>query len=176
MNIKQMIHDSLHDEEFYGITGWEADEPALFPDRNAAISCSNWSIYACRVLGPKTIIYGFSDEENPDSEIAQSFGGHDFVVYDGRYLVDAWAKNIAGYRSFRECCVLDLEDEHDAEVVRRFYGPVQSWGEEDNMFHDFNESDRDFQRAMKGTSFPIFEPAIGLVRVVESEPAPVVAT
>jgi hypothetical protein len=64
-----------------------------------------------RRLERNTAVWGFSGDANPESEIAQTFFGHDFALVDSRYIVDPWVAERAG---MSERAAFDLEDPRDA--------------------------------------------------------------
>lgn len=131
------------------------DAAAEFPDGTEWFICTNWAHYVRRVLGDRAEIYGFDDESNPTSLIAQESGGHDFAVVDGRYIVDGWAKNVEQHI---RCAVLDLDNpEHAAKIVE-LYGDRSKWdrGDANEAMID-RETPEERAAAMEGTRFPGFE-------------------
>jgi hypothetical protein len=100
------------------------DGPAEFPDGSYWVICSNWAQDLHKRLGRRVVQYGFDDEENPTSEIAQLAGGHDFAVVDGRHIVDGW---LAKVEQLHETGIFDLEDETQFADIIRFYGDPRCW-------------------------------------------------
>jgi hypothetical protein len=69
-------------------------------------------------------IWGFFDEDNPGTETAAVVGGHDFLVCDGRWIVDLWVKHVAG---LSDRCVFDLMDPDDQSTIYGLYGNRTKW-------------------------------------------------
>ena len=125
--------------------------PAEFPDGSNWVSCTNWAHYVRRVLGDRAQIFGFDQDENPASQIAQECGGHDFAVVDERYIVDGWIKNVD---HLSQRAVFDLDDPDQADEIRRYYGDRSAWGRGDaNEAALDRESPATRARAMEGTRF-----------------------
>lgn len=73
----------------------------------------------------RAAVYGYAAENNPDAELGQLEGGHDFALVENRYIVDWWATAypaLAGHPG-----VIDTVDPAWAERVLRWYGPRQRW-------------------------------------------------
>lgn len=68
-------------------------------------------------------VYGYYSEENPSATLAVCEGGHDFVVVDGRWLVDWWAWDL----QYIDRKVFDLRDPQEAQMVSALYGDKQTW-------------------------------------------------
>jgi len=68
-------------------------------------------------------VYGYFSEENPSATLAVCEGGHDFVVVDGRWLVDWWAWD----HQYIDRKVFDLSDPEDARMVSKLYGDRGAW-------------------------------------------------
>ena len=137
-------------EKNYGVRDHE-DGPAVFPDGSTWAKCTNWARYVRRVLGERVAIYGFSEDDNPTSEIARICGGHDFAVVDNRYVVDGWAMNV---ERLSTRAVFDLSDPADAEEIRRLYGSRECWQRGSGLEQELDEetpSARD--AALAGTGF-----------------------
>lgn len=114
-NAPDTIPDRRHPEE----------ECWVFPDGWASAICSNWARYAMRIHGAdRCQIFGFFYEEMPQSAIAREYGGHDFAVVDGRYLVDGWARHVA---CITTTAVFDLDDPANLDEVTRLFGPREIW-------------------------------------------------
>jgi hypothetical protein len=100
------------------------DNPAKFPDGSPWAECTSWAIYVRRNEGKRAKIYGFDSDENPDSEIAQLCGGHDFAVVADRFIVDGWVVNVEGMSKH---AVFDLRDPADRPIIHRLYGDPVVW-------------------------------------------------
>jgi hypothetical protein len=99
-----------------------------FPDGGPWAMCWAWANDLQKRLGGRVKQYGFSEEENECSEIAQLAGGHDFAVVDGRFIVDGWAAKV---EQVHDTGVLDLEEpEHFTEITRLF-GDPRCWKDAD---------------------------------------------
>lgn len=155
----EQLEEVFGNEKNYNVTSFE-DSGSEFPDGTAWAFCTNWAHYVRRVLGARCEIYGFDEEQNPDSLIAQEAGGHDFALVDGRYIVDGWAKNVEGMANR---AVFDLEDEAQTDEILRLYGHRENWGRGDGNENAIDaESAIEREKAMAGT---MFQP-------VEATPAP----
>lgn len=101
---------------------------SVFPDGSDAIKCTNYAEQIKqRLEGYDVQIVGFSNEENPHCAVVQEEwhpGGHDFALLDNRWLIDPWARLVAGKR---EQIVYDLREPEDAEAVARIYGHPLQW-------------------------------------------------
>lgn len=90
-----------------------------------------------RRLEPGTVIWGFSDDNNPGTAHFDGDGddGHVFAVVDGRYIVDPWMFESEG-RS-----VWDLRNPSDKSEIERLYGDRSTWGRHDNVNRYTRDSD-----------------------------------
>ena len=132
------------DDNFWGIVVDEEEGSSQFTDTQySGTQCTGFACAIRNKLGDERVkIYGFSDQKNPESEIAQGFYGHDFAVVDGRYIVDPWVNEIYDQP---ERGVFDLQDPQDKADIRRLYGKEENWteGKRDGQnvtFADLNES------------------------------------
>lgn len=101
------------------------EEGAKFPNGSPWALCWAWAEDLKARLGTDRVKqYGFSDDENRTSEIADLCGGHDFAVVDGRYLIDGWAKHV---EQVHETGVFDLEDDAQLDDISRLYGDPRFW-------------------------------------------------
>lgn len=120
-------------------------------EKNLDVVCTQCAKNVVDKFGGK--IYGFWNEENPSATIArEGYDGHDFAVVNGRYLVDAWATHIETVPDAKP--VYDLKNPADAALVRKLYGPRESWKLNDALstpeqteFLPSKEKDR--ERALK---------------------------
>lgn len=97
---------------------------AEFPDGNCWAECTSWAMYVRRMERQRAKLYGFDSDENPDSEIAQLCGGHDFAVVDGRFIVDGWVANVEG---MSKQAIFDLRDPADVADIHELYGDTALW-------------------------------------------------
>ncbi|MBR8082609.1 hypothetical protein KDX23_07600 [Burkholderia vietnamiensis] len=97
---------------------------SVFPDGTSATVCTNYARHIAAALPGRARVFGFYEEDNPASRIAQIAGGHDFAIVDGRYIVDPWVRLVEG-ESDRIC--FDLAAPGDAAEILRLYGPRERW-------------------------------------------------
>ena len=69
-------------------------------------------------------IWGYWCSENKTAIVGKSTGGHDFVLIDDRFLVDAWAAKIEGLPI---PTVMDLATKEGTKIVRAWYGLRSKW-------------------------------------------------
>jgi hypothetical protein len=114
------------DDSFWGITEDDDLGGASFSDTGrSAAECTGYACAIHKKLGVDRVeVFGFSDEENPTSSIAEAAGGHDFAVVDGRFIVDPWLTDVEG---LGEKGVFDLENPEDIKLAEGFYGDSQKW-------------------------------------------------
>lgn len=101
-----MVQEAANEEE-YGETG---------PSLGTCTQCAEF--IQQRVGGT---IKGYFHDDNPEAEIGESEGGHDFLIA-GKYLVDPWANGYYDYQA-----VYDLANPQDAKLVAKLYGPQENW-------------------------------------------------
>jgi len=104
---------------------WEAAHPGeyrpLVCDGIGLVGrCTDTSVWLAARL--KGVVHGYHHDDNPDAALGEGEGGHDFVIVDGRWLVDWWAKD-----TYQERDLYDLQDPADQELVLRLYGPADAW-------------------------------------------------
>lgn len=75
-----------------------------------------------RLLLGRGEVRGYSTDENPQALVGQHIFGHDFLVVDGRWLVDWWAVSYAGEHTH---IVIDMQKQPD--LVRKYYGDPSTW-------------------------------------------------
>lgn len=144
-NARKAQLEQLATDEAMGVE-FPENQPSHFPDGSDAVVCTNCALRILQLAGGGEI-YGWEEGTNPTSIVAgPSMGaqlddgqGHDFAVVDGRYLVDAWAKNVEGSS---DRAVFDLTDASDRAEVLRLFGDPRTWvkgnvtGEGDNLHVD----------------------------------------
>lgn len=113
----------------YNPSAYGEDEGgSLFPDGTDAICCTNYAHQVRKALEPaKVRIVGFSCESNPDCDVSREAwhpGGHDFALVENRWLIDPWARLVAGTR---EQIVYDLHDSTDRALALKTYGNPLRW-------------------------------------------------
>ena len=122
-------HDSKDWDSYWQITNLDPDGVCQgssfvnFP-LISGVCCTGYALEIYRRLKKRTSIYGFFEEDNPESEIAKTAGGHDFAVIDHRYIVDPWA---TGIECLYEPTALDIRSKRHKTIVEKFYGPVSRW-------------------------------------------------
>lgn len=89
-------------------------------------------------LEPNTMIWGFSDEENPGTHYfdGDDEDGHHFAVVGGKFIVDPWMFEPEG-RSVFEFGVDDAE-------IRKLYGDRSKWSQIDTQRGYTFTKDSDF--------------------------------
>jgi N12 class adenine-specific DNA methylase len=111
------------------LSSFEGDMISTFSD-GGITNCTNYARYIQKALPLGAVqVVGFNNEENPDSDAVREGwhpGGHDFAIVDNRYLVDPWAKLVAGVR---HRIAYDLQDDQDAALVAQTYGSPAIWSE-----------------------------------------------
>jgi GNAT superfamily N-acetyltransferase len=98
-----------------------------FPNGEDAVVCTNCARRIIELNGGHGEIYGWHEGDNPTAVVANTShenAGHDFAVIDGRYLVDAWAKNV---EESSPRAVFDLENPDDVREVRHLFGDPTTW-------------------------------------------------
>lgn len=155
--MRELTRDELEElfgnEDNYAVIDGNGNCESVFPDRTAWAFCTNWSRYVRRVVGEQAQLFGFSEEENPTSKIAQEAGGHDFAVYLDRFIVDGWAKNVE-----QHCknAIFDLKDPADASRILDLYGDRSKWDRNYGIECEIDE-EKPHRReaALEGTNFQI---------------------
>lgn len=123
--------EALATDEAMG-TQFPENEASHFPNGDEAVNCTNCAKRIIEMNDGQGEIYGWEDGTNPTSVVSgPTHGamndrgqGHDFAVIDGRYLVDAWAKNV---EMSSDRAVFDLNDPADVAEVRRLFGDPTKW-------------------------------------------------
>ena len=101
------------------------DGEGVFPDGSPVVVCTSWAREVERAIGSdRCRVVGFPSDAVPSSRIARDHGGHDFVVVDGRWIVDGWACDVEGYL---DGPVLDLEDAGEAATAAELFGAPDEW-------------------------------------------------
>ena len=104
---------------------WEAahpgqDRPLVCEGIGLVGRCTDTSVWLAERL--KGVVHGYRHDDNPDAALGEGEGGHDFVIVDGRWLVDWWAKD-----TYQERDLYDLQDPVDQALVLRLYGDPEKW-------------------------------------------------
>lgn len=123
MNRISELLDRYGSDAALGIVYDEEVEASLLPDGGRASSCSDCATYIAS-LEATAVIYGFWSRDNPAWAGAGLVDGHDFVVVDGRYIVDPW---IVETEALSPHAVFDLENPADAADITRIYGNRLAW-------------------------------------------------
>lgn len=130
MTERHLQLEALATDEAMGVTFNEDDEESQYPDGSSACVCTNCANRMIELAG-NGVIYGWAEDTNVTSIVAADGQGHDFAYIDGRYLVDAWIKNVEDiFICMDECqgrAVFDLEDVNDVALVLRLYGDPDTW-------------------------------------------------
>lgn len=106
-----------HKAEYY-------DEHLFLPGGQTMSICTFSARHVATLLGEGDL-YGFQVQNNPsvtDREIILA-DGHDFLVVQGRYIVDPWYK----FMGANEQGVFDLQDLADLPKLKAIYGNPANW-------------------------------------------------
>lgn len=118
------------DDAFWDIA--EDEELGGHAFKKLGYSATQCTGYACSIrvmLGSDRVkVFGLSEEENPESAVAQFCFGHDFAVVDNRFIVDPWLVDV-GTDEPETQGVFDLRDPEDAIKIKRYYGNQSKWKE-----------------------------------------------
>jgi hypothetical protein len=99
-----------------------ADGGSNIPGYGSPFICTSSSQFIADRTGGD--VMGFDGDDNPGSSLGQLAGGHDFVVVDGRYIIDWWARFIEGET---DRTVFDMQDPAQAEAIASLYGDPTTW-------------------------------------------------
>jgi len=87
------------------------------------VVCTDYAYWTREVLGCGQV-FGFFDFANPGTETGKFNGGHDFLVIDGRFIVDLWLREVPNWT---KQIVFDLESADDAASVAKYFGDRKRW-------------------------------------------------
>lgn len=82
--------------------------------------CCGDAAYESREALGRGVIFGYSPQENPTAILGHDEGGHDFLLVNGRFILDFWAATYYDYKP-----QYDLET--DAKEILQLYGPRENW-------------------------------------------------
>lgn len=85
--------------------------------------CTNGAAWLKDNFFPNSEIKGYEHDKNSTAEIGAWTLGHDFLIVDGKYLVDFWYRHVQGMENAP--IILDLEKQKD--LVKRYYGDITKW-------------------------------------------------
>lgn len=107
----------------------DEEERHVFPTGKDFYICTNWADLTRRYFGEdRAVVMGYLHEQNEASAISEKYEGHDFVVLDGRFVVDGWVTGVGLEVPGRASPgVYDLEDQADAAEITRLYGDRAAW-------------------------------------------------
>lgn len=108
-----IIPDDIEDDDTYCSLPGNAGE---------AVVCSNSARFLQKIVGGKVL--GFWAKDNPGTSMEELADGHDFLLVNGRYIVDYWVKKIEGVS---DRAVLDLQRHADRKIARKMYGLKSKW-------------------------------------------------
>ncbi len=123
---KEILEARFGNDDNYDIE-FDENYGSTFSDGTSVVFCTSFAIQVQRLLPDHhVIVVGFNNEDNNDCDAArEKWGdGHDFAIVDDRYLVDPWARLVAGVR---DQIVYDLEDAGDLSLVKKIYGLRKNW-------------------------------------------------
>lgn len=119
--------EALATDEAMGVTTREEDgDESVFPNGDSAVCCTACADRMIELAG-NGVVFGWAEDSNVTSIVAPNGEGHDFAFIDGRYLVDAWIKNVDGPHGFDDRAVFDLDNPDDVAIVLRLYGDPGTW-------------------------------------------------
>ncbi len=131
-------------DEFWNITTPDDDSGSYFTNYPcfSGVICTGYACEIYRRLPRRTSIYGFHVEDNPDSEIGKSVGGHDFAIVDNRYIVDPWATGLEG---LYEPMALDIRSKRHTDLIEKQYGSISNWSRftEKEIYNLLNNKTKD---------------------------------
>lgn len=96
------------------------DRPVICEGIGVVGRCTDTSVWLAEKLGGE--VRGYQHKNNPGAELGALEFGHDFVVVDGRWLVDWWAKDTYGEKD-----LYDLKNPIDRKTVAKLYGDPRKW-------------------------------------------------
>lgn len=144
--VRKSLERYFNDEKSLPDKFNRSEECHVFPNGDASAVCTSWAKYVRRLLGNRVQLYGFDDAINK-ATISKSYGGHDFAVVDGRYIVDGWLKHVAGMHGN---AVLDMQDTNDKPIIAKLYGPMEHWTHDEFGLESHVDKEKTRTKAMKG--------------------------
>ena len=106
---------------------------SLMPDGSPATCCTNYAIHVARHFPGRVKVYGFANENNPQSRVAREQihpRGHDFALFDNRFIIDPWIRLVPQMANLRVSVAKQFVfDTHDADrsLAQDIYGPKGCW-------------------------------------------------
>lgn len=162
------------DDEFWGITYNEESGGSTFKTGYSGVQCTGFACAIKHMLEKGRVkVMGWSEEENPTSEVAQSAGGHDIAVVDGRYIVDPWLTDVESGEitthtgksiNVNGRGVFDLQNPADAEMIKRLYGDQSKWKEVPTPEAEVAPAPK---QKKKKRSFPGYKDGTGYTPVID---------
>lgn len=131
----------------------DENDGATFPDGSRVTTCTSWAIQARRLLGERAEIFGFFVDENEEATaMARLADGHDFVLVDGRYILDGWLCELEGDLDYP---IVDIQDPANEDLVRSYYGDPECWTRTSGLEKDIdNEAPEMRAQALDGVAIP----------------------
>jgi hypothetical protein len=118
----------------------EDDRLAALPETeengNPFTICTNGARWIKEQFFPNAKVVGYQHDKNPTAEIGLWTCGHDFLVIEGRYILDLWYRYITGDGD-RAPILLDIHTQ--PALVKRYYGDINKWKEFNEQEGKFNE-------------------------------------
>jgi hypothetical protein len=124
------------DDDYWGIETNPEGESTFSNGGYSGTQCTGFACVVSKTMPRRTKIYGFTEEDNPLSEIGRIAGGHDFAVIDDRYIVDPWLIEVESGRittksgtiiKLKGQGVFDLQDVADKHLIEMLYGSQENW-------------------------------------------------
>jgi hypothetical protein len=125
----------------------DEDECLRFPSGGHAAVCTNYAMAVFSAVDPslEPRLVWIGDRQSPEAKIVSQYESHDFCIVGGRYIIDAWAKNLEEYTPR---AVLDLCDPIDQALIGLLYGSERCFN------HNAGLEGTLRARAVQAASFP----------------------
>jgi len=96
------------------------------PPNFSGVCCTGYALELFNRYPKDIKIYGFYAEDNPGTvfQTQRVADGHDFAVYQDRYIIDPWAY---GVEFIMTSLILDLWDNRLNDQVKHIYGHRDKW-------------------------------------------------
>lgn len=86
--------------------------------------CTNGARWLKKNFFPKADVKGYTIDDNPRAEIGKdTMSGHDFLVLDGRYIIDFW---YSMYR-YKKNAPSAIDMKTDKKLLTKYYGNPKKW-------------------------------------------------
>lgn len=142
----ELLTAFFDNEDNLGVTYDREQGASFYPDGSSACHCTSGACQVKKLFPGQVEIFGWHENRSVGAAIDEWYGGHDFALLRGRWLIDVWMRHVIvtnpGYgepRPWREPLtrdyrlpeqarsVYDLENPDDARMVRILYGDRRGW-------------------------------------------------